>query len=98
MSGASDPCIGVRVLSAEIFMLIQELRCAEALTIIFNCHKQDIARWSTLKACLYRQASSHREFSLLNDLIQASCQTHLDQSVALIPGLSNLILRQNHVS
>lgn len=98
MPGGSDPCVGVRILSAEIFMLIRELRCAEALMIIFNCHKSDISKWSTLKACLYRQASSHREFSLLNDLIQASCQEHPDQSVALIPGLSNLILRQNHVS
>jgi len=98
MLGTSDPCLGIKVISSDIYRLIQELKCAEALLLVFNCHKQDIHKWVILKDCLLEQATSHREFSLLADLLEASSQGDLSQSVTKIPGLYSLLIIKNETN
>lgn len=68
--------------------LIEELKYAEALEILFFEHKNDVNSWFLLKNYLMHTASCHREFSVISLLIECSSKGDLSQSSALIPGLT----------
>jgi len=71
----------------QIRLLIEELKCADALEILFGHHKNDTNFWVALKNYLISTSLNHREFSLLSLLIECSSKTSICQSSGLIPGL-----------
>lgn len=72
----------------EIKKLTEELKCADALRLLFYYHKTDIVFWLDLKRYLMSTVSGHREFSLVSLLIECSSKSDLSQSSPLIPGLT----------
>jgi hypothetical protein len=77
-------------LAHQIRKSVEELKCADALKVLFDCHKNDITSWVVLKNYLLRTAFNHREFSLISLLIECSSKSDLSQSSNLIPGVNQL--------
>lgn len=79
--------------SRLIFELIEELKIAEALVILFYHHKQNLVFWCDLKSELMRSSHTCRQISVVATLVSASSQNSLSESCVLVPGLLNFLER-----
>lgn len=93
MQVASADYLKVCSAALEIRKLTEELKCADALRLLFDYHKADVAFWVNLKKYLMSTVSCHREFSLISLLIECSSKSDLSQSAPLIPGLAQRNLK-----
>lgn len=86
MHGVSAQSVKTFATAHRLHGLIEELKYAEALKILFSEHKNDVMSWVSLKSYLLHIASCHRELSVVSLLIECSSKDNLSQSSALIPG------------
>lgn len=86
MHGVSAESVKTFATAHRLHGLIEELKYAEALEVLFNEHKNDVVSWVSLKSYLLHIASCHRELSVVSLLIECSSKNDLSQSSALIPG------------
>ena len=78
---------GVDRFSLGILLLVNELKLAEALLILFRLHKQDTVTWFNVNCQLARQARNHSELSLISTILKSSSKFSLSESSIEIPGL-----------
>lgn len=71
----------------RFFLLVKELKCAEALFHLYWLHKNDIKTWNRLKKMIITSADSYRTLCLSATLLQASTKSSLSESCRLVPGL-----------
>ena len=77
--------------SRVIFELIEELKLAQALVILFYHHKRNLSYWCKVKTQLIKSSHSFRQLSIVAPLIKASSQGSLSESCILIPGLLSFL-------
>ena len=86
MYGASVNFSRIYSTSIHVKSLIKELKCADALKLLYGYHKNEIAFWVSLKKHLISTASNYRESSFVALLLECSAKNDLSQSMVLVPG------------
>lgn len=75
--------------------LLEQNCYAQAVAFLFYVHKQHIDEWVAIQSKMLSNAVSHREFSIVADLFEASRRQTLGESSYLFPGLSDLLESQD---
>lgn len=87
MEGASVTNLTVSSAAYQVRLLVQELKCADALEILFGFHKNNLNQWIELKNHLLSTSSNHREFSFISTLLECSSKQSISESSRFVPGI-----------
>lgn len=79
----------------SLLLILSQGEIAYALIVLFCYHKFYIDFWARLKVSLLGRASSHKDFSLFNSLINASTKYSLSESCVEAPGLFSIVISGN---